>query len=123
MVTGCDGALENELVEDKQNAGTNMIQSGDELPGRTMSDQNPNLVNTGSDRNYAREIEKAKQVILDTKEFTPDAVMINGRDMWVTATTDKKLSSKEKTDAQASLHKLLIKALPTYDIEVKVNED
>lgn len=122
VFTGCDGALQDELVEDNHDTGTNMIHNGDELPGRTMSDQNPNLVNTGSERNYANEIEQARQVINDTNEFTPDAIMINGRDMWVTANTDKKLSAKEKTDAQSRLHKLLTKALPRYDIEVKVNE-
>ncbi|MGG0718937.1 hypothetical protein ABE096_15285 [Robertmurraya massiliosenegalensis] len=121
FLTACNGALENELVEDKNPTGTNVTNR--ELPGRTMSDQNPNLINTGSERNQGTDIEHAKKVISDTGEFTPDSVWINGNDLWVTAHTDKDLSAKEKIDAQAKLHKLLMGALPSYDIEVQVNED
>jgi len=121
VLTACDGALQDELVEDKNPAGTNVTNH--ELPGRTMSDQNPNLINTGSERNQNTDTEHAKKVISDTGEFKPDSVWINGNDMWVTAHTDKDLTAKEKLAAQARLHKLLIGALPSYDIEVKVNED
>ncbi|GIN63077.1 hypothetical protein J27TS8_30700 [Robertmurraya siralis] len=120
-LTACNGALQNELVEDKNPTETNVMNR--ELPGRTMSDQNPNLIHTGSERNQGTDIEYAKKVISDTGEFTPDSVWINGNDLWVTAHTDKNLSAKEKMEAQAKLHKILIAALPSYDIEVKVNED
>lgn len=123
IITGCDGNLQDELTENNDTKGTNVIHTGDELPGRTMSDQNPNLLNTGSERNNRRDTEHARKVISDTGEFTPDSIWINGDDLWVTAHTDEDLTSKEKMDAQARLHKILMKALPDYDIEVKVNEE
>lgn len=122
VTAGCGGNMENELTDNDNTAG-DLVNTGDELPGRTMSDQNPNLISTGSERNHGREIEHARQVVEDTGEFTPDSIWINGRDMWVTATKKGQLTSKEKTEAQAKLHKLLTKALPIYDIEVRVNED
>jgi hypothetical protein len=116
-ITGCG-------VQNDETAGTGMLNGQDELPGRTMSDQNPNLVNTGSERNHAREIEHVQKAIADTNEFTPDSIWINGNTLWVTATTEKRLSGKEKVDAQARLHKIVMKAAPRYNnIEVRVNED
>lgn len=94
-----------------------------ELPGRTMSDQNPNLVNVGSEKNHRNDIEHARRTILATKEFTPDSIWINGDDLWVTAVTKGPLTGRERLDAQARLHKILVKALPTYHVEVKIEED
>lgn len=102
--------------------GNNLMNTGNELPGRTMSDQNPNLVITGSERNQGREIEKARQVIVDTREFTPDSIWINGRDLLVTVNTRNRLSAQEKENAKKRLHELLLKALPRYDVKVTINE-
>lgn len=102
--------------------GNNFMNTSNELPGRTMSDQNPNLVNTGSERNQGREIEKARQVIINTKEFTPDSIWINGNDLLVSVNTRNRLSAQEKEDTKKRIHVLLMKALPRYDVKVTVHE-
>jgi len=91
---------------------------------RDMSEQNPNFPDFDRNRvNQGSYVEKARTVINNTDEFEPGQVWMNGRRMWVTAYKKGQMSHKEKIDAEARLHKLLIKAIPIYDIEVTVRED
>ncbi|WML41659.1 hypothetical protein RCG19_08420 [Neobacillus sp. OS1-2] len=96
-----------------------------------ITNQNPNfldLKHTGSGSeasagNHGTDINKAKQVIADTKEYVTDSVWINGDRMWVSVYKKGMLSDQGKVAAEARLHKKLIHALPRYNIEVRVKED
>lgn len=92
---------------------------------RTMSgDQNPNFINFDGKRlDNQDDIDQARKVISAHEGFRPGAVWVNGEDMWVTAYRRGNMTHQEKIDSQAQLHKMLIKALPRYHIEVKVQED
>ncbi|MBY6054759.1 hypothetical protein LIS77_23825 [Cytobacillus firmus] len=92
---------------------------------RTMSgDQNPNFINFDGKRlDNQDDIDQARKVIAAHEGFRPGAVWVNGEDMWVTAYRRGNMTHQEKIDSQAQLHKMLIKALPRYHIEVKVQED
>lgn len=92
---------------------------------RTMSgDQNPNFINFDGKRlDNQDDIDQARKVIAAHEGFRPGAVWVNGEDMWVTAYRRGNMTHHEKIDSQAQLHKMLIKALPRYHIEVKVQED
>ncbi|EWG12176.1 hypothetical protein [Cytobacillus firmus] len=92
---------------------------------RTMSgDQNPNFINFDGKRvDNQDDIDHARKLIAAHEGFRPGAVWVNGEDMWVTAYRRGNMTHQEKIDAQAQLHKMLIKALPRYHIEVKVQED
>ncbi|TWD99491.1 hypothetical protein FB550_107126 [Neobacillus bataviensis] len=96
-----------------------------------ITNQNPNFLDlkrTGSGgeagaTNHGNDINKAKQVIADTNEFRTDSIWINGDRMWVTVYKKGMLSDKARNDAEARLHRKLVKALPRYNIEVRVQED
>jgi hypothetical protein len=123
----------HEQNEDRY--GTNLINDGggqvkrglDQVSrddrDRTMSEQNPNFLNIDGGRmNDHDDVDKARQVVSQYTEYEPDEVWINGGRMWVTAHTAKSLSAEEKRKAQAELHKTLTKALPRYNIEVRLSE-
>ncbi|WP_462410220.1 hypothetical protein [Neobacillus sp. Marseille-QA0830] len=96
-----------------------------------ITNQNPNFLDlnrTGSGSeaggtNEGNDINQAKRVIADTKEFVPDSIWTNGDRMWVTVYKKGMLTNREKDDAEARLHRKLVQALPRYNIEVKVQED
>jgi hypothetical protein len=96
-----------------------------------ITNQNPNFLDlegTGSGgeagaNNQGNDINQAKQVIADTDEFVTDSVWINGDRMWVSVYKKGMLKDQDKIDAEARLHKKLVKALPRYNIEVRVQED
>lgn len=132
IVTGCNTNLQGSYDKDEDRDGTKLMTNtnrGDDdgvtdMPGRTMSDQNPNLLNTdGGKIDNGNDISKAKQVINQTKEFRADSVWINGNHMWVTVYKKGMMSEKEKINAESKVHQKLTKALPRYDIEVRVLED
>ncbi len=96
-----------------------------------ITNQNPNFLDlegTGSggeagSNNQGNDINKAKQVIADTDEFVTDSVSINGDRMWVSVYKKGMLKNQDKIKAEAKLHKKLVRALPRYNIEVRVQED
>jgi hypothetical protein len=96
-----------------------------------ITNQNPNFLDlkgTGSGseagaNNQGNDIQKAKQVIADSDEFTADSIWINGDRMWVSVYKKGMQSERGKINAEARLHKKLIQALPRYNIEVRVKED
>jgi hypothetical protein len=100
--------------------------------GNDSTNQNPNFLNLNGTRNgisssgagnFANDVDKAKQVIANTKEFRTDSVLINGDRMWVTVYKKGTLTDSQKVDAEARLHRKLIQALPRYNIDVRVQED
>ncbi|WP_160724201.1 hypothetical protein [Bacillus sp. USDA818B3_A] len=97
-----------------------------------ITNQNPNFLDlkgtgsggeAGGGKNTGNDTNKAKQVIAGTNEFTTDSVWINGDRMWVRVYKKGMLTNQEKNDAEARLHKKLVRALPRYHIEVQVQED
>lgn len=139
IVSGCQGnnRRANEAAYDLRNdrsAPNYMSNRGKDKPHLVEDDitnQNPNFLDlkgTGSGgeaggTNTGIDIDKAKQVIADTKEFKTDSVWTNGDRMWVNVYKKGMLSDREKIDAEARLHRKLIQALPRYNIEVSVQED
>jgi len=96
----------------------------DRSRGWQMGDQNPNLPNMDGGRvDQDGYIDKARNTVNGTEEFKVGSVWTNGNRMWVTAYKKGQLTREERMDAEARLHKLLTKAIPRYEIEVKVQED
>jgi hypothetical protein len=102
------------------------------MKGNDVTNQNPNFLDLHGTRNGAAssgsgntgvDVNKAKQVIGKTNEFRTDSVWINGDRMWVNVYKKGMLTDQAKIDAEARLHKKLTKALPRYNIEVRVQED
>ncbi|MFE8701869.1 hypothetical protein ACFYKX_14810 [Cytobacillus sp. FJAT-54145] len=92
--------------------------------GRTMSDQNPNFPDFDGNRMDQQEyVDKIRTVINDTGKYEADAVWFNGNHVWVTAVKKGELSRRDRINAEAELHKILMKAVPGFDLEVKVEED
>lgn len=111
-----------QLMSNRRSA-TN-IDTTNETRGRTMSDQNPNLLNTDGGRNSIRsDVDKARDVINQTTEYQSDSVWVNGDTMWVTVYKKGMMTNEQRIDAEAIVHALLIKALPQYNIEVRVLQD
>src|SRR3954467_1036647 len=85
-----------------------------------ITNQNPNFLDlkgTGSGseagaNNQGNDIQKAKQVIADSDEFTADSIWINGDRMWVSVYKKGMQSEQGRINAEARLHKKLIQALP-----------
>ncbi|MCH6268614.1 hypothetical protein [Neobacillus citreus] len=139
LATGCqngrsaDDDAANDLRGDRQtrNLVSNHDINDQHMVEDDVTNQNPNfldLTGTGSGseagaNNQGNDIAKAKQVIADTHEFVTDSVWINGDRMWVKVYKKGMLSSGDKRDAEARLHKKLMRALPRYNIEVNVQED
>jgi hypothetical protein len=119
----------NPYNDDNDRAGTR--DKDQHMVEDDITNQNPNFLNlqqTGSGSetgagDQGHDIDKAKQVIADTGEFVMDSVWINGDRMWVTVYKKGTLSENEKIKAEARLHKILVKAIPRYHIEVRVQED
>ena len=97
-----------------------------------ITNQNPNFLDlkrtgsgseAGGGQNTGNDINKAKQVIADSDEFTTDSVWINGDRMWVSVYKKGMQTERGKINAEARLHRKLVQALPRYHIEVRVKED
>lgn len=142
MVSGCNGNQGgnhgNDLAYDLKNdrSAPNYMSNRGENKQRMVEDditnQNPNFLNlsrtgsgseTGGGKDTGEDINKAKQVIADTNEFTVDSVWVNGDRMWVSVYKKGMQSEQGKVKAEARLHRKLIQALPRYKMEVRVKED
>ncbi|WP_257391374.1 hypothetical protein [Cytobacillus gottheilii] len=89
----------------------------------TMYEQNPNFLNLdGNAVDQPDDINHAKETV-EAEGFQAGRVWINGEKLWVTAYRNNRMNQQGKIDAEAHLHKALVKALPRYDIEVQVQEE
>ncbi|WP_108668839.1 hypothetical protein [Peribacillus acanthi] len=69
------------------------------------------------------DVNTARLVVLEKTTFVPGPITLNGNDLWVTAYSKGIFESvEEKRNQEAWLHSTLAKALPEYNIEVKVEE-
>lgn len=114
---GVDLNRENDGV--RRGDGPNFTRDLDD--GMTMTDQNPNLLNTDNENHhsYSQDVQKAKDVISDAG-YEPDSIWINGDDMNVTAHPDGRLSAKDRENAAKKLGNKLAKALPRYNVNVDI---
>ena len=124
MMTGCNNQNEAGL-DGRENGAPNTTLLGNQRTGedrgRTMSDQNPNLVNfEGNRNNEETDIEKARETIQMTNEYVPESIWINGNDMFVTVSKKGQLSQQQRNDAEGHLEKMLTQAVPRYNIEVQL---
>jgi hypothetical protein len=129
-----DNAAHNMSVRGKDGDGPDSIsdrgKNKKHLVEDDITNQNPNFLDlnrTGSGgeagaNNHGNDINKAKQVIAGTNEFTTDSVWINGDRMWVTVYKKGTQSNNDKNNEEARLHRKLVQALPRYHIEVRVKD-
>jgi hypothetical protein len=135
MVSGC-GQDNTDSVYDKNEdqAGVDLnrdhdgVREGDgpnftrdQDDGMTMTDQNPNLLNTDNENHhsFSQDVQKAKDVISDAG-FEPGSIWINGGEMNVTAQLQGRVTRKDRENAQKTLQEKLTRALPRYDINVDI---
>lgn len=132
FLTGC--TLNNDRrfnTAGDQNEEVNIIDTRPDpdqgpaaVPGRTMSDQNPNLLNTdGGRRSRGQDIEQARTVINQSGSLRPGRIWIDGNGLWANVYTNGRLTEAEEREARSKLHSQLTQALPRYQIEVRVMED
>jgi hypothetical protein len=94
--------------------------------GESMN-QNPNVPNlTNNMENTSTTVgvneDKAREVVNEYSRFKADEVWINGEQMWVTAHTKEEMTAEETGKEEATLKKKLEKALPRYNVNVKITE-
>jgi hypothetical protein len=135
MVSGC-GQDNTDSVYDKDEdqAGVDLnrdhdgVREGDgpnftrdQDDGMTMTDQNPNLLNTDNENHhsFSQDVQKAKDVISDAG-YEPGSIWINGGEMNVTAQLQGRVTRKDRENAQKTLQEELTRALPRYEINVDI---
>lgn len=121
---------ENMYGDNEMRDGTTLISNpttdreGLDTRDWSMDAQNPNFPNTDGRRlNNQADIEKARQIINETAEFRAGPIWINGDDMWVTAYKRGMVSDQQRVSDATALRKKLLKGLPRYHIQVKIQED
>jgi hypothetical protein len=104
---------------------SNNNNTGDEnARGQTMSDQNPNLLNTnGGADNRGKAINQARGVVNKSADFRPGSIWITADAMYVNVYPKRNLSNNQEVEARAKLHSQLTQALPRFIIEVRVVDD
>lgn len=137
LISGCAGTNDMNNVSKNVKAPKHMSNRsvGRDQPHLVEDDitnQNPNFLDlnrTGSGTelgtsNTGLDVDKARQVIGQTKGYRPGSVWINARNhMRVTAYKKGLVTQRERLDAEKYLEKKLTAALPRYKIDVKVLED
>jgi hypothetical protein len=105
---------------------SNPYSSREQIPNNLVN-RNPSSLDTKSgvivNSNARLDTAKARKIIGRTKEFKPDTVYINGNRMWVAVYKRGILMEREKIADEARLHRMLVKAFPHYNIEVRVQEE
>lgn len=135
FLSACNGGPNNELQAQSEDRNSAKLMDYDENNGfyeRNLRDDdkrdysintNPNFIDLTEDRpDIGDDQEKIVQVIQRYTEFQPGSVFVNGRDAWVTVHTTEKFSDKEKKVVRKDLHRTLIKAMPRYDIHLKIHD-
>lgn len=138
-ITGCGGSksLDRTTSELQKHPDTPKYMSN-RSAGREqrhfvendITNQNPNFLDlsgtgSGSERgsNIGLDVDKARQVVGQTKDFKPGSVWINGNRMSVTVYKKGMKNEQDRRAAQTMIHRKLIEALPGYTIDVTVKED
>ncbi len=134
LVTACGVNQESEYGYHEDRNGTRFIDNRtDKLDNRQdrnvreITNQNPNFPNlTNSMENTSTTMgvyeDKAREVVNKYTEYDADEVWINGEQMWVTAHTRKEMNTAQIDKEEAKLKKRLEKAIPRYNVNVKITE-
>ncbi|TMU84018.1 hypothetical protein FGG79_17930 [Bacillus sp. BHET2] len=134
LITACGVNQESEYGVHHDSGGTRFIDNRkaemdkrQDESVREITDQNPNFPNlTNSPGTTSTTMgdyeDKAREVVKENTKFQPDEVWINGGQMWVTAHTKKEMTMSERDKEEAMLKDHLQKAIPRYDINVKITE-
>ena len=135
FLSACNGSPNSELQAQSEDRNGAKLMDYDKNNGfyeRNLRDDdnrdysintNPNFIDLTEDRpDIGDDQEKIVQVIQRYTEFQPGSVFVNGRDAWVTVHTTEKFSDKEKKVVRKDLHRTLIKAMPRYDIHLKIHD-
>lgn len=132
MLTGCSSNEQYSANKadrvDHDNAirplSNNNNTGAENARGQTMSDQNPNLLNTnGGADNRGKAINQARGVVNKSDVFRPGSIWITADAMYVNVYPARNLTNKQEIDARAKLHSQLTQALPRFIIEVRVVDD
>jgi hypothetical protein len=136
IATACGNVnQESEYGMQNDDGGTRFIDNRhphmDNDPNNVTSgenmNQNPNLPNlTNSEGTTSTTIgvfeDKAREVVNEYSHFKADEVWINGEQMWVTAHTKNEMTAEQTDKEEAKLKKKLERALPRYNVNVKITE-
>lgn len=86
------------------------------------TNQNPNFISlTDGSANDHAIVRKAVQVVEQYTNYRAQSVWMNGNDMWVTVHVPRDMSNEQKRKDRTRLYELLAKAIPTYDIHVRMD--
>ncbi|ADU95812.1 hypothetical protein [Geobacillus sp. Y412MC52] len=84
--------------------------------------QNPNFISlTEGSENQHADTRKAAQLIERYTDYHADSIWFHGGNMYVTVDAPEELSDEERQREAQRIDKLLTKAIPTYEIIVRVN--
>ncbi|ATA61683.1 hypothetical protein GS458_3257 [Geobacillus stearothermophilus] len=84
--------------------------------------QNPNFISlTEGSENQRADTRKAMQLIERHTDYRPVSVWFHGGNMYVTVDVPDELSAAERRREVSRIDKLLTKAIPTYEIVVRLN--
>ncbi|QIZ66109.1 hypothetical protein [Geobacillus subterraneus] len=84
--------------------------------------QNPNFISlTEGSENQRADTRKAAQLIERHTDYRADSIWFHGSNMYVTVDVPETLSAEERQREASRIDKLLTKAIPTYEIIVRVN--
>ncbi|MED3783427.1 hypothetical protein [Geobacillus stearothermophilus] len=84
--------------------------------------QNPNFISlTEGSENQRADTRKAMQLIERHTDYRPVSVWFHGGNMYVTVDVPDELSAAERRREASRIDKLLTKAIPTYEIVVRLN--
>lgn len=140
LLAGCSSGMKgNENVDVNQNAAEFMNyghedqdnnqgqnnRNNDNINRDEVTEQNPNFLNLNTDdethvNNQGIEVNKARDVIEMNNRYEAGPIWINGQDMFVTVYPNGRLTEKERKAARTQLRKDLVRALPSYHINVTV---
>lgn len=133
-MTGCTAAEpKDSIFQQADNSGNQIMHSRpNDMNGSDDMRDDPTNTNQSPDSfidlspdmpTRGTEEDKVRYVIEHETNYEPGPIMINGQDMWVRVYHNGMMSQEERVQEEAVVHKLLIKALPRYHIEVKMQED
>jgi hypothetical protein len=129
LVTGCSNV---QTAEDQN--GAQLMKYNDNKDGfyerdleedeEFLTNQNPhNYINlTESRPNIGTDQDKIREVIDKYDNITPGAVMINGQHAWVTVHSTDAYNEKDRDKLRHKLLKDITKAVPRYNIHVRVHD-
>ncbi|WP_442596934.1 hypothetical protein [Neobacillus sp. D3-1R] len=139
VLAGCSSGMKgNENVDVNHNAVEFMSyghQNKDQVVDKDkdrdnfnkdeVTEQNPNFLNLNTDNethvnNQGIKVNKIKDIVKKSNKFEAGPVWTNGQDMFVTVYPKGRLTAEERNAAKTQLRKDLVRALPTYHIEVRV---